>query len=173
MDLPSRSLAQSCFFTVFRVRVSKATGTPQTIRVSSVVIRKPLTDPVAPPTPSTSSRGVPCPSAPWRASNASQNVFCQTTPEKLSCRNRGLRVHRPAVTTVTPRIYSTIYVIQPPSSLSAPIPPPAAHDRQDAASHMCRSGRYPGVLAQLERDPPVDPTYRRPRRPFPEPSSGS
>ena len=64
--------------------MSKATGTPQTIRVSSVVIRKTLTDPVAPPTPSTSSRGVPCPSAPRRASNASQNIFCQTAPEKLS-----------------------------------------------------------------------------------------
>ena len=69
------------------------------------------------------------------------------------CRNRGLRVHRPTVTTVTPRTYSTIYVIQPPSSLSAPIPPPAAHDRQDAASHTCRPRRYPGVLAQLERIP--------------------
>ena len=69
------------------------------------------------------------------------------------CRNRGLRVHRPTVTTVTPRTYSTIYVIQPPSSLSAPIPPPAAHDRQDAASHTCRPRLYPGVLAQLERIP--------------------
>ena len=73
--------------------------------------------------------------------------------ESLHCRNHGLRVHRPTVTTVTPRTYSTIYVIQPPSSLSAPIPPPAAHDRQDAASHTCRPRRYPGVLAQLERIP--------------------
>ena len=95
----------------------------------------------------------------------------QFAGSSLGCRNHGLRVHRPTVTTVTPRTYSTIYVIQPPSSLSAPIPPPAAHDRQDAASHTCRPRRYPGVLAQLERDPPVDPTYRRPRRPFPEPSS--
>ena len=86
------------------------------------------------------------------------------------CRNHGLRVHRPTVTTVTPRTYITIYFIQPPSSPSTPSPPPAAHDQQDAASHTCRPRRYPGVLARLERDPPVDPIDRRPRRPFPEPS---
>ena len=72
----------------------------------------------------------------------------------LLCRNRGLRVHRPTVTTVTPRTYITIYFIQPPSSLSTPSPPPAAHDQQDAASHTCRPRRYPGVLARLRTGSP-------------------
>ena len=31
---------------------------------------------------------------------------------------------------------------------------PAAHDRQDAASHTCRPRRYPGVLARLRTGSP-------------------
>jgi hypothetical protein len=73
-----KKFSAKLFFTVFSGSSAQSHGhAANDTGIVRTVVRKTLTDSVAPPTPSTPSRGVPCPSALWRSSNASQNIFCR------------------------------------------------------------------------------------------------